>query len=231
MHQRKQHSHSSLSISSSFQLNERISKFQRSTEFSSSSFALSSRYNAAQIDDSDDNSRKILWAEFRQRSRTVSAATHVDVLRYIELILLTTNMMCEVEKSITSWSELQWVLLSNLMCNLWNRDRAHQLNHRSRTNYFVAKRSTIDEARKIMCNSNLVISSINWQTQLYDSIKQYWAQIMFQIQDVVKNHYVFYKKVNTSNYVVRLLVNDNFISSDIEKINIFTDVMRWLTCT
>jgi len=43
---------------------------------------------------------------------------------------------------------------------------------------------------------------------------------MFQIQDVVKNHYVFYKKVNTSNYVIRLLVNDNFISSDIEKINI-----------
>ena len=77
-----------------------------------------------------------------------------------------------------------------------------------------------------MCNSNLVISSIDWQTQLYDSIEQYWAQIMFQIQDVVKNHYVFYEKVNTSNYVVKLLVNDNFISSDIEKINIFTDVMR-----
>ncbi len=54
---------------------------------------------------------------------------------------------------------------------------------------------------------------------------------MFQIQDVVKNYYVFYKKVNTSNYVIRLLVNDNFISSDIEKINIFTDVMHWLTCT
>ncbi len=54
---------------------------------------------------------------------------------------------------------------------------------------------------------------------------------MFQIQDVVKNHYVFYKKVNTLNYVIRLLVNDNFISSDIEKINIFTDVMRWLTYT
>jgi len=42
----------------------------------------------------------------------------------------------------------------------------------------------------------------------------------------VKNYYVFYKKVNTSNYVVRLLVNDNFISSDIEKINILTDMMR-----
>jgi len=153
------------------------------------------------------------------------------VLRYIELILLATIMTCEVEKSITSWSELQWVLLSNLMCNLWNRDRAHQLKHRSWINYFVAKRSTIDEAQKIMSNSNLVISSIDWQTQLYDSIEQYWAQIMFQIQDVVKNHYVFYEKVNTSNYVVRLLVNDNFISSDIEKINIFTDVMRWLTCT
>ncbi len=54
---------------------------------------------------------------------------------------------------------------------------------------------------------------------------------MFQIQDVMKNHYVFYKKVNILNYVIRLLVNDNFISSDIEKINIFTDVMRWLTCT
>ncbi len=54
---------------------------------------------------------------------------------------------------------------------------------------------------------------------------------MFQIWNVVKNHYVFYKKVNTSNYVVKLLVNDNFISSDIEKINIFTDMMRWLTCT
>ncbi len=53
---------------------------------------------------------------------------------------------------------------------------------------------------------------------------------MFQIWDVVKNYYVFYKKVNTSNYVVRLLVNDNFISSDIEKINILTDMMRWLTC-
>ncbi len=153
------------------------------------------------------------------------------MLRYIELILLATIMTCEVEKSITSWSELQWVLLSNLMCNLWNRDRAHQLKHRSWINYFVAKRSTIDEAQKIMSNSNLVISSIDWQTQLYDSIEQYWAQIMFQIQDVVKNHYVFYEKVNTSNYVVRLLVNDNFISSDIEKINIFTDVMRWLTCT
>ncbi len=162
MHQRKQHLHSSLSISSSSQLNERISKSQRSTEFSSSSLALSSWYNAAQIDDSDDNSRKILWTEFRWRLRTVSAAAHVDVLRYIELILLTTIMTCEVEKSITSWSELQWVLLSNLMCNLWNRDRAHQLKHRSWTNYFVAKRSTIDEARKIMCNSNLVISSIDW---------------------------------------------------------------------
>jgi len=49
---------------------------------------------------------------------------------------------------------------------------------------------------------------------------------MFQIRNVMKNHYVFYKKVNTSNYVVRLLINDNFISSDIEKINIFTDVMH-----
>ena len=134
---------------------------KRLTEFSSSSLALSSWYNAAQINDSDDNFRKILWAEFRWRSRTVSAAAHVDVLRYIELILLTTIMTCEVEKSITSWSELQWVLLSNLMCNLWNRDRAHQLKHRSRTNYFVAKRSTIDEVQKIMCNSNLVISSID----------------------------------------------------------------------
>ncbi len=158
--------------------------------------------------------------------RIVFAAAHVNVLRYIELILLTMIMTCEVEKSITSWSELQLVLLSNLMCNHWNRDRAHQLKHRSRMNYFVIKRSTINEVWKIMCNSNLVISSIDWQTQLYDSIEQYWAQIMFQIQDVVKNHYVFYEKVNTSNYVVKLLVNDNFISSDIEKINIFTDVMR-----
>ncbi len=49
---------------------------------------------------------------------------------------------------------------------------------------------------------------------------------MFQIQDVVRNHYVFYKKLNTLNYVIKLLVNDNFISSDIEKINIFTDVIR-----
>ena len=49
---------------------------------------------------------------------------------------------------------------------------------------------------------------------------------MFQIQDVVKNHYIFYKKVNTSNYVIKLLVNDNFISFDIKKINIFTDVMH-----
>ena len=162
MHQRKQHFHSSLSISSSSQLNERISKSQRSTEFSSSSLALSSRYNAAQINDSNDNSREILWAEFRRRSRTVSAAAHVDVLKYIELILLTMIMTCEVEKSITSWLELQWILLSNLMCNFWNRDRAHQLKHKSRTNYFVAKRLTIDEAQKIMCNSNLVISSINW---------------------------------------------------------------------
>ncbi len=231
MHQRKQHSHSLLSISSSSQLNERISKFQRSTEFSSSSFALNSWYNAAQINDLDDNFKEILWAEFRWWSRTVSAAAYVDVLRYIELILLTTIMTCEVEKSIMSWSELQWVLLSNLMHNLWNRDRAHQLKYRSWTNYFVMKRSIIDEAWKIMCNSNLVISSIDWQTQLYDSIKQYRAQIMFQIQDVVKNYYVFYKKVNTLNYVIRLLVNDNFISSDIEKINIFTDVMCWLTCT
>ena len=231
MHQCKQHSHSLLLILSSSQLNERISKFQRSTEFSSSSLVLSSWYNAAQIDDSNDNSREILWAKFRWWSRTVSAAAHVDVFRYIELILLTTIMTCKVEESITLWSELQWVFLSNLMCNLWNRDRAHQLKHRSRTNYFIMKRSTINKAWKIMCNSNLVISSIDWQTQLYDSIEQYWAQIMFQIQDVVKNHYVFYKKVNTSNYVVRLLVNDNFISSDIEKINIFTDVMHWLTCT
>ncbi len=173
MHQRKQHFHSSLSISSSFQLNERISKSQRSTEFSSSYFALSSWYNAAQIDDSDNNFRKILWAEFRWWLRTVFAAAHVNVFRYIELILLTMIMTCQVEKSITSWSELQWILLSNLMCNLWNRDRAHQLKHRSRTNYFVVKRSTINEAQKIMCNSNLVISSIDWQTQLYDFIKQY----------------------------------------------------------
>jgi len=49
---------------------------------------------------------------------------------------------------------------------------------------------------------------------------------MFQIQDVMNNYYVFYEKVNTLNYVVKLLVNDNFISSDIEKINIFTDVMH-----
>jgi len=41
----------------------------------------------------------------------------------------------------------------------------------------------------------------------------------------MKNHYVFYEKLNTSNYVVSLLNNDNFISSDIEKINIFTDVI------
>ncbi len=173
MHQRKQHFHSSLSISSSSQLNERISKFQRLTEFSLSFFALSSWYNAAQIDDSDDNFREILWAEFRWWLRTVFVAAYVDVLKYIELILLTTIMTCKVEESITSWSELQWILLSNLMCNLWNRDRAHQLKHRSRTNYFVMKRLTINEAQKIMCNSNLVISSIDWQTQLYDSIKQY----------------------------------------------------------
>jgi len=49
---------------------------------------------------------------------------------------------------------------------------------------------------------------------------------MFQIQDVVRNYYVFYKKLNTLNYVIKLLINDNFISTDIEKINIFTDVIR-----
>jgi len=49
---------------------------------------------------------------------------------------------------------------------------------------------------------------------------------MFQIQDVVRNHYVFYKKFNTSNYVVSLFINDNFINSDIEKINIFTNMIH-----
>jgi len=34
--------------------------------------------------------------------RIVFAAAHVNVLRYIELILLTMIMTCEVEKSITS---------------------------------------------------------------------------------------------------------------------------------
>ncbi len=162
MHQYKQHSHLSLSILSSFQLNERISKFQRLIEFLSSSLALSLWYNAAQINNSNDNSRKILWAEFRRWSRTVSAAAHVDVLRYIEFILLTTIMTCELKKSITSWSELQWVFLSNLMCNLWNRNHVHQLKHKSWMNYFIVKRSTINKAWKIMCNLNLVISLINW---------------------------------------------------------------------
>jgi hypothetical protein len=196
------------------------------------SFAINSWYNAAQINNSDDNScMKILWAEFRQRLKTVSTAAHADVLKVVELILLTMIMTCKAEKSITSWLKTQWILLSNLMRKIWIKDRAHQLKHRKQKNYFVAERLTKDEAWKIMCNTNLYISLIDWQTQLYDFIEQCQAQIMFQIREIMKNHYVFYEKLNTSNYVVSLLNNDNFISSDIEKINIFTDVICWLTCT
>ncbi len=49
---------------------------------------------------------------------------------------------------------------------------------------------------------------------------------MFQIRDVMKNHYVFYDELNTLNYIISILNNDNFISLNIKKINIFTDVIR-----
>ncbi len=49
---------------------------------------------------------------------------------------------------------------------------------------------------------------------------------MFQIRDVMKNHYVFYDELNTLNYVINILNNNNFINSIIKKINIFINMIR-----
>ena len=49
---------------------------------------------------------------------------------------------------------------------------------------------------------------------------------MFQIRDVMKNHYVFYDELNTSNYIISILNNNNFINSNIKNINIFINVIH-----
>ena len=49
---------------------------------------------------------------------------------------------------------------------------------------------------------------------------------MFQIRDVMKNYYIFYDELNTLNYIINILNNNNFINSNIEKINIFTNMIR-----
>ncbi len=42
----------------------------------------------------------------------------------------------------------------------------------------------------------------------------------------MKNHYAFYDEFNTLNYVISILNNDNFISLNIKRINIFINVIR-----
>ncbi len=42
----------------------------------------------------------------------------------------------------------------------------------------------------------------------------------------MKNYYIFYDELNTLNYVINILNNDNFISLNIKKINIFINVIR-----
>ncbi len=42
----------------------------------------------------------------------------------------------------------------------------------------------------------------------------------------MRNYYVFYDELNTLNYVISILNNNNFISLNIKKINIFTNVIR-----
>ncbi len=58
-----------------------------------------------------------------------------------------------------------------------------------------------------------------FKKQMYDYIKDTRYQIIFKIKELINSHYKFVKASNIRDYVADLLHEDNFIASDIIRIN------------